>query len=137
MGGYTSLMRLHTDANHDRVAVLDMADVSQEGVAADILDRFEAAVDDGVRCVIVDCSKLDFISSGGIGVLIRIHHRLQKRGGEMKVAGISGVVLQALQVTRLDRVFDIHPTVEDAQAACGAATTGKGRQSGAPSGSPA
>jgi anti-anti-sigma factor len=43
-------------------------------------------VDAGVDKIIVDCSRLEYISSYGIGVLVRLHKALMARGGDVKIA---------------------------------------------------
>ena len=48
--------------------------------AAQFQAELERLVDAGLRKIIVDCSRLDHVSSYGLGVLIGIHNRLRKRG---------------------------------------------------------
>jgi len=91
------------------------------GLNAETADQFvlsiEKLVDAGLRKIIVDCSKLTYISSYGLSVLIRLHKRMKKHGGDVKVCCIGGIVPQVLQLTRLDKLFDIHSDLSRARLA--------------------
>ena len=51
-------------------------------------------VDGGLTRIIVDCSRLEHITSYGLGVLVRLHARLAKRGGDVKLASVPGLIEQ-------------------------------------------
>src|SRR6185369_15944578 len=89
------------------------------GLNADTADQFvhqlEALVDAGVKKIIVDCTRLDYISSYGIGVLVRLHQKLAKHGGDVKVAGVKSKVLGALSLMRMNEIFAIYPDVDRAR----------------------
>jgi anti-sigma B factor antagonist len=91
------------------------------GLNADTADSFvtqlESLVDAGIRNIIVDCTRLDFISSYGIGVLVRLHKKLASRGGDVKVAGAQSFVLNSLNIMRMGRLFEIYPDVDRARLA--------------------
>src|SRR5690349_4681021 len=75
------------------------------------LQQLESLVDAGVKQIIVDCSQLQYISSYGIGLLVRLHNKLAKHGGDVKVAAPRSMVLHALTVMHMGAVFDIYPDV--------------------------
>ena len=77
----------------------------------------ENLVGAGLRKVIVDCTKLTYISSYGLAVLIRLHKQMKEHGGDVKLCAIGGIVPQALQITRLDKFFEIYPDVDRARLA--------------------
>ena len=74
-------------------------------------------VDAGARSIIVDCSRLTVISSAGIGALLRLHGAMKARGATVRLAGLHGFVAQALQLMRLDGVFELFPDVNSARLA--------------------
>jgi anti-sigma B factor antagonist len=80
-------------------------------------DCLEGEIEDGNTQVVLDCSELAFLSSLGIGTLIRIQSRLRQRGGTVKLAAVQGVVADVLHVVHLDRLLDIYPDVAAAVAA--------------------
>jgi len=72
-------------------------------------------IENGKRRFVIDFSKCDFIDSTGLGVLLSSYKRLNEVNGELKICSITNPnVLKVFSLTRLDRVFDIYPTYNDA-----------------------
>src|SRR3954470_18252908 len=71
--------------------------------ASDFVAQLESLIDVGVNKMIIDCTKLTFISSYGIGMLVRLHNKLAKQGGDVKIAAPPGLVLQALNLLRMGK----------------------------------
>lgn len=87
------------------------------GTAVQLSDQVAALVKGGVRNIIVDCSKLQIISSVGIGSLLLLHARIKRAGGEVKLAGLGGAIMQVIRITKLDGVFEMYDDVEQARLA--------------------
>src|SRR4051812_19880342 len=85
--------------------------------AEDFVRQLEELIDAGVTRMIIDCSRLTYISSYGIGVLIRLHNRLAKRGGNVKLASLQSIILRALNTVRLAKLFEMYPDVNQARPA--------------------
>jgi anti-sigma B factor antagonist len=68
----------------------------------------------GEKKVVLDCSHLTYISSLGLGTFVRIHHRFTKAGAGLKFAKLHGNVSDILRFARLDSLFDLYPSVDDA-----------------------
>jgi anti-sigma B factor antagonist len=83
--------------------------------AGTFVRQLESLVDAGVKRIIVDCTHLDYISSYGIGTLVRLHKKLAKHGGDVKVAGPKSMVLQTLSFMRMTEMFAIYPDVDQAR----------------------
>ena len=64
--------------------------------------------------VIFDMTKLDFVDSSGCGAMLSCLKMLKRKRGELKICGLQDRVSDLLQLMRLERVFDIKPTQEDA-----------------------
>ncbi|MBI2343254.1 MAG: STAS domain-containing protein [Deltaproteobacteria bacterium] len=62
--------------------------------------------------LILDGTALTFIDSMGLGVLISMMRRLRERKGELKMAALTPDVQSIFEITRLNRLFDICPTVD-------------------------
>jgi anti-sigma B factor antagonist len=80
-------------------------------------DQLHGLIDEKKTKVIVDLSRVDFINSSGLGLLIGGLTTMRKAGGELKLAGASKKIQNLLEITKLHKVFDIHKTVSDAVAA--------------------
>jgi len=72
-------------------------------------------VDAGARKLVVDCSRLGFVSSYAVAVLVRLHKKLAEKGGQVKLAALDSRLTRFIQTAGLTRVFEIYPTVDDAR----------------------
>jgi anti-sigma B factor antagonist len=70
---------------------------------ADVLEKIE----NGLNDVVVDLSKLAYIDSTGLGVIITIHKRLKEKGGKLLITGVQGLPAELFKRTRLDKVLSI------------------------------
>ena len=75
------------------------------------------------RKLIFDLSRVDHIDSTGIGIMAYCFGTLNRSGGEMRVTGATGKVLHLLQITHLDNVLPLCPSVEAACASLGGKTS--------------
>lgn len=71
-------------------------------------------IDRGHKNVVVELSDIAHFNSSHIGMLISGYTTLVNSGGDMRLASISDRVLKALEITRLNLVFDIYSSVEEA-----------------------
>jgi anti-sigma B factor antagonist len=85
--------------------------------AEDFVGELERAIELGCRKLIVDCGRLTYISSYGLGVLVRLHKKLAAKGGDVKLANVSGTVPRILSMTRLNKIFEIYENLDDARLA--------------------
>ena len=85
--------------------------------AGSFVQQLESLIDAGVKQIIVDCSRLNYISSYGIGVLVRLHNKLAKLGGDVKIAAPQSFVLKALNLVHLSNLLAIYPDVDQARLA--------------------
>ena len=53
-------------------------------------------------------------NSTGLGILIWAHRIAQERGVKLSLAHLSDKVRSVLQITRLNSVFEIHESIEEA-----------------------
>ena len=91
------------------------------GLNADTTDQFvesiEKLVTAGLANIIVDCTRLDYISSYGLSVLIRLHSRMKHHGGDVKIASVRGLVADVFRITRLNTIFEIYAHTSRARLA--------------------
>lgn len=72
-------------------------------------------IDEGARKLVIDVSKLEYIDSAGIGMLVACNGQMDRAGGKMRVAGAQGTVAKAFEVVHMDRITSLDADVE---AAC-------------------
>ncbi len=67
--------------------------------------------------VIIDLSGVSSIDSAGLGELAFLYTWAQSRNADLKCAGPSRFVRELLDLTNLDSVLEIHPSIGEALAA--------------------
>ena len=60
---------------------------------------------EGRKLILLNLSGLTYLDSSGIGDLVHTYMSVIKRGGEMKVVGLSDKVEEILKITQLYQVF--------------------------------
>jgi anti-anti-sigma factor len=102
----------------DRDILIVSADGGLNAQTADqFISGIETMIDGGARRLIVDCTQLRYISSSGLGLLIRLHNRMAKHGGDVKLACVRGAIASMITKTRLSDILQLYPGVDDARAA--------------------
>lgn len=64
--------------------------------------------------VLVDMADVSYIDSSGIATLIEAFQGARKAGTRFGLAGVSASAMRVLQLARLDKVFSVHPSIEEA-----------------------
>lgn len=72
-------------------------------------ETIRALLDSNQLRILLNLERLDFLDSAGLGELVRTHVAVRSRGGQLTLVNPSPNVRQLLQVTKVDRVFDIAP----------------------------
>ncbi len=70
--------------------------------------------------LVVDLCGVEFLDSTGLAVLLNARRRTRRLGTQLKLVCNVESTLRLLRLTRLDRDFEVHATLEEALAACGA-----------------
>jgi anti-sigma B factor antagonist len=84
--------------------------------AAALNARLRELMDGGVRNVVLDLGRLQFMNSSGLSLLIGGASALKNVGGALKLAGASEKITGLIKITRLEGVFESYPTIDAAAA---------------------
>jgi len=82
--------------------------------AADFHDEIKDLIEKEKTNVVADLSKVSFMNSSGLGILISALTSLRNAGGDLKICGASDRIESLLIVTKLITVFDHHKTLDEA-----------------------
>src|ERR1051325_10817208 len=75
------------------------------------------ALDGGARRFVIDFTKTGYIDSSGLGVLVSLSKKIREQGGELRLAGLNDDLQTLFELTKLDTLFSIAKTPEEALAA--------------------
>ncbi len=70
-------------------------------------DRAQEFLDGVVAPRIIDCAHLEYISSAGLGVLLRTHKRALTSGGGLELVNVSRHIHDIFRYSALDTIFRI------------------------------
>jgi len=82
------------------VVVVGRLDAAQSPAAQAFLDRVEGLVT-------LDCSRLEYISSAGLGVLLKTQKRLLVSGGKLRLTGVNRHLQDVFGYSGFDQLFEI------------------------------
>jgi len=84
------------------------------GDAEYLTSQLERLVESTGGVVVLDLAELTFISSAGLGALIRAHAKMHEGAGQIRLVHPQPFVRQVLKMTCLDRLFVIYASLDDA-----------------------
>jgi anti-sigma B factor antagonist len=68
--------------------------------------------------IVFDMSGVEFVDSSGLGALIACQRTLKDRNGALRLAAMRESVRALFELTRIERVFQIYTSRQDALDAC-------------------
>jgi anti-anti-sigma factor len=86
--------------------------------AAEAEEAVRVAWQDSPSHLVFDLSRLTFMDSTGVRVLVRARRLATERHGTIALAGLTPSVSRIIEVTGLNQAFAIHATLDEALPAC-------------------
>ena len=108
-------MNIKTEHN-DKVTILTVREERLDANNSDALkSEMNKLFEGGAVNLLVDLNEIRFIDSSGLGVLVSGFKNASTRHGSLKLCSLQTQVKSMFELTRLHRVFEIYPSVEEAQ----------------------
>jgi anti-sigma B factor antagonist len=79
-----------------------------------LMDAYGRASDDGVKAIVLNFAGLEYMNSGGIGLLVTLLVRAQRQRQRVLAYGLSDHYRQIFELTRLDEAVGIHDSEAEA-----------------------
>jgi anti-sigma B factor antagonist len=105
-----------TERIDDRVAVIRVHGDVTAASERPLMDAY-AQVGDKAKFVILDFSGLDYMNSGGIGLLVTLLVRANRQKQRLLATGLTTHYRQILELTRLDEAIAVYDSEDAAIAA--------------------
>lgn len=91
--------------------ILDEGNIQQIG--EEIMGLIESS--DRPR-ILISFANVDHLSSAALGTLITINSKIRSKDGQLRLANIDPQIYEVFVITKLNRLFQIHDTTEDAMS---------------------
>jgi len=92
--------------------ILDEASIQELGQ-----ELFQLVEGENRTKLVLNFSKVDFLSSAALGKLISLEKKVKLRKGKLKLTNIRPEIYEVFVITKLNKVFDIKGSEDEALAA--------------------
>ncbi len=82
--------------------------------ATDFNEAVRKYLNEGKKNIVIDLSGVTYVNSTGMGMLIRNYTTVANAGGKLKLASINERMRGLLSITKLNQIFEIYDTVDEA-----------------------
>lgn len=69
--------------------------------------------------LLLDFNAVEHLSSAALGMLINVNNRIRQQNGQLRLTNIKPQIMEVFVITKLNRLFRIHPTRTDGLASFG------------------
>lgn len=87
------------------VSLVDLSGHLTSFETVGLRDSISSLLAQGRKNIVLNASGLSYLDSSGVGELVRNYMTVIKRGGDMKVVGLTSKVQEILKVTKLHQVL--------------------------------
>src|SRR5439155_11840274 len=87
------------------------------GNRQDMKQKVLDALVPGQRHLVMHSTPTGYIPSSGLGVLVSLSNKIREQGGDLRLAGLNEDLQTLFELTKLDTLFSILKTPEEAVAA--------------------
>ena len=99
----------------DEFAVIHLEGAVDAHTAPQFEDAVQAVIDDGQHKIVVNCEKLTYISSAGLGVFMGFIEEVREEGGDIKICGLSEKVKQPFEILGFESLYHFCQDVSSAK----------------------
>jgi anti-sigma B factor antagonist len=82
--------------------------------APDIKKAFDKLIGKKEPRVVINLAKVTYVDSSGLATLVEILKNMRSYGGKMKLSNMSPKIKSLFEITKLEKLFDIAVSEEDA-----------------------
>lgn len=108
-------IRLETNIHDiDGMNVLDVTGEIDVYTAPQFKEAINSVLSGGQKHLIIDFAQVTYMDSSGFGALLSATKRLKPIGGTVNLIKCNGSIDRILKITRLNTVFGIYGSIEEA-----------------------
>lgn len=84
--------------------------------APEFKNAINRAIESGTTDLVIDLTQVSYMDSSGFGTLLGATKRVRPKGGSISLVGCSEAIERMMKITRLDTVFNLFATIDEASA---------------------
>jgi anti-anti-sigma factor len=98
----------------DNVTLVEVSGRVDSMNAGELGEALSEQLSRGSTQIVLDLAKVSYMSSAGLRELVTAYRKLQDASGDLRLARPSSRVMDVLEMSGLDTIFQIFPTQVDA-----------------------
>ena len=97
------------------ITVLEMTGrIIMGNTSRDLDSKVTELLREKTKKIIFDLKGITMVDSTGVGILFVCQGRIKKEGGELRIAGATGLLAEELKMTSVNKLVHLFPTVAEA-----------------------
>lgn len=114
MSPKTSRLVMTREGDITRINFLDR-NILEEASILSIGDEIAQQIEQSTNPkMLLSFAKVEHLSSAALGMLITVNNKIRQKGGQLRLAEIDPQIYEVFVITKLNKLFQIHPTSEQA-----------------------
>ncbi len=111
-------MRIETSLRQrDGIPVLDVIGEIDIYTTPQFKEAVSAVIDENESVIVINMAQVTYMDSSGFGTLLSATKRLRPVDGALYLAACNDAIQRMLQITRLNTIFGVYETEDEALAA--------------------
>jgi anti-sigma B factor antagonist len=115
-----TLATMQVRQSNDQVSIIDVEGEINAAAENALMDAYTLATSHNARVIILNMTKMDYMNSSGIGLLVTLLIRVNRQKQKLLTYGLSEHYRQIFALTRLNEAIGILESEADALAAANA-----------------
>jgi anti-sigma B factor antagonist len=101
------------ETRHQEITIFRLAGRLDSGSSPELDKQIVQTIENGFRNIILDCQKLDYITSAGLRVVVKTAKKLKPEAGRIVLCAMADYVKEVFEIAGFDSFLPILPTLED------------------------
>ncbi len=98
----------YSSSKHGNVLLVRIGGSLDAENAPKLDKKIHGEIEKGAKNIVCNMESLDYIASAGLGVLISVNDTLQKKGGEIRLSGMSDKIKKIFKLLGFLNLFKIY-----------------------------
>lgn len=103
-------------ASENGIAIVALEGSLDTNTSPEAQTHLDGLMDGGEKKILVDFTKVDFVASSGLRVLLATAKRLKGDGGVLRICGLNDAVAEVFEMSGFDTILNVFGTRDEALA---------------------